>query len=103
MPAGVSPEQVLGGERFPVHLRVQVDEQPAVERVYRPGGLRREGQVHGWESWLVSPGTHNVRIWLMDDGATWRTVFTGVVEVEAGYVRSLDYDEESGMFVVPRP
>ncbi len=103
LPAGVSPEQVLGGERFPVHLRVQVDGQPAIERVYRPGGLRREGQVHGLESWPVSPGSHNVRIWLMDDGATWRLVFAGVVEVEAGHVRSLDYDEELGAFVLSQP
>ncbi len=102
LPASVSPEQVLGGERFPVRLRVEIDGRPVVERVYRPGGLRREGQVYGLESWSVPPGEHQVRLWLMDDETTWRPVFSGIVEVKPGRVRTLTYDEEAAGFDLAR-
>jgi NAD-dependent dihydropyrimidine dehydrogenase PreA subunit len=100
LPAGVSPDQVLGSKRFPVHLRIQVDEGPVWERIYQPGGLRHEGTVYGIESWSLPPGRHQLRIWLMDDETTWRVVFTGPVEIAAGRVRTLLYDEERARFVL---
>lgn len=102
LPASVSPEQVLGGERFPVRLRVEIDGRPVLERVYRPGGLRREGQVYGLESWPLPPGKHQVHLWLMDDETTWRPVFSGLVEVKAGHVRTLAYDEATAAFALVR-
>jgi ferredoxin len=100
LPPGVSVQQVVGGERFPVHLRLQVDEGPVIERVYRPGGLRREGQVYGLESLALPPGNHQLRLWVMDDGANWRPVFAGPVDVEPGRVRILQYDEDLATFVL---
>ncbi len=100
LPKGVSPVQLLGGERFPVRLRVQINEEPVVERVYHPGGLRREGTVYGLESWSLPPGSHQVRLWMMDDGKTWRVVFHGDVALEPGRVRTLLYDEELAAFVL---
>jgi len=98
LPKGVAPEQVLGGERFPVHLRVEVDGETVLERTYRPRGLRREGTTYELESWTLPPGNHRVRIWMMDDEETWRSVFDDRVEVEAGRVRTLLYDEERAAF-----
>lgn len=103
LPANVSPEQVLGGERFPVRLRVEIDGQQVMERTYRPGGLRREGQVYGLEWWSVPPGRHEVHLWMMDDGTTWRSVFSGTVDVPAGRVLHLRYQEEDGVFVMEVP
>lgn len=100
LPENVAPEQVLGGERFPVRLRTQIDDHPVVERVYRPGGLRREGQVYGLVSWSLPPGSHQVRLWIMDDERTWRPVFFGPVAVEAGRVHSLRYDKGKATFIL---
>ena len=98
LPDSVAPEQVLGGERFPVHLRVEVDGKTVLERTYRPRGLRREGITYGLESWTLPPGSYRIRIWMMDDGEAWRLVFDDRVEVEAGRVRTLLYDEEGAVF-----
>ena len=99
LPANVSPEQVLGGERYPVRLRVEIDGEQVLERTYRPGGLRREGQVYGLEWWPIPPGRHEVHLWMMDDGTTWRSVFAGTVNVPPSRVLSLRYQEESEAFV----
>jgi len=103
LPENVPPEQVLGGERFPVRLRIEIDGTTVLERTYRPGGLRREGQVYGLEWWPVPPGRHEVRLWMMDDETTWRPVFAGSVDVPAGSVRLLRYHEETGTFAVDAP
>ena len=99
LPSNISPEQVLGSERFPVRLRVEIDGERVLERTYQPGGLRREGQVYGLEWWSVPPGRHTVRIWMMDDGVNWRSVFSGTVDVPAGRALLLRYQEEAGTFV----
>jgi hypothetical protein len=98
LPQGVDPALVLGGERFPVRLRVAIDGQPAIERLYQPAGLRREGSVYGLEAWWLAPGAHPLEISLMDDNATWRTAFTGTVNLAAGQSAVLIYDPDSKMF-----
>lgn len=98
LPPGVDPTLVLGGERFPVRLRVRLDGQPAIERLYQPAGLRREGSVYGLETWWLPPGAHQVEISLMDDNTNWRTVFAGAVEITAGQSAVLIYDPDSKMF-----
>ncbi|RMF27862.1 MAG: hypothetical protein D6759_16905 [Chloroflexi bacterium] len=81
-----------------MHLRVEVDGETVLEHTYRPRGLRREGTTYGLESWTLPPGNHRVRIWMMDDGEAWRSIFDDWVEVEAGRVRTLLYDEERAAF-----
>jgi hypothetical protein len=98
LPAGVDPALVLGGERFPVQVRVLVDGLPVIERAYRPGGLRREGSVYGIETWWLAPGAYLVEIGLMEDGANWRTAFAGRLTIASGQAQVLVYDASRGMF-----
>lgn len=102
LPANVSPEQVLGGERFPVRLRMEVDGEQVFEQLYSPRGLRREGAIFGLEARSLSPGSYEVNLWMMDDETIWQPVFAGPVEIEAGRVKTLIYDEEQAVFIACR-
>ena len=75
------PEHLVGGERFPVRIRLEIDGAIVAEREYQPGGLRREGAANGLETWPLIPGRHHVRLWMMDDGATWRETFAGPIDL----------------------
>lgn len=100
LPPNVDPAQVLGGERFPVQVQVLVDGAPVLERSYRPRGLRREGSVYGLEDWWVQPGEHHLAINLMDDGATWRTVFSDTMTIAPGAAQILYFVHDQDKFVV---
>lgn len=98
LPSNIEPAQVLGGERFPVRLRLEVDGEPVLETMYKPRGLRHEGTMYGLETWWLPPGEHFVQIWLMDDELEWRSAFADTLEVKAGHVSGLVYDEVKGIF-----
>lgn len=99
--AGGAPiPPALGGERFPVHMTLEIDGVKVAEREYAPAGLRRDGAAIGLGEWTVAPGQHQVRVAVMDDGATWRTGFAGSVVVGAEEVVILTYDADRGMFEV---
>jgi hypothetical protein len=98
LPPGVDPAAVLGGERFPVQLQLEVDGERVLERSYRPGGLRREGSVYALETWWLRPGQHALLVRLMDDGAGWRTAFAGTVALEPGQALVLVYDAARAAF-----
>jgi hypothetical protein len=100
LPEGVSAEQVLGGERYPVQLRLEVDGESILEESYSPSGLRREGASSGLESLWLAPGSYQVSLWMMDDGESWREVFTGPVEIETQQVSILAYDKEQDAFLL---
>lgn len=99
LPPGVTAEQVLGGERYPVRLRVEMDGKVVLDRTYSPAGLRHEGLTYAVEDLPVANGNHRLRVLLMDDGKTWRTAFDGPVTLSAGRVFSVVYDEEADRFV----
>ncbi|MCZ7572883.1 MAG: hydrogenase iron-sulfur subunit [Ardenticatenaceae bacterium] len=99
LPPGVTSQQLLGGERFPVNLRIEIDGDRVLERGYRPSGLRKEGAVYGVETVRLAPGRHQVTLQIMDDGATWHPAFSDSLDVGAGQVRILKYDEEQALFV----
>ncbi len=103
LPPGVSAGQVLGGERYPVALRVEVDGQVLWEGEYEPSGLRNEGLSYAFEELTLAPGNHRVRVTMMDDGQTWRTVFEGEIPFDAGRVWTLVWDDEAGRFVPMEP
>ncbi len=99
LPPGVSAEQVLGGERYPVQLRVEVDGQVIHEGVYRPGGLRREGLTYAVEDVRLGNGKHRVRVMMKDDdNGEWRPVFEQTLQLQGGRVVTLVYDEGSDTF-----
>jgi NAD-dependent dihydropyrimidine dehydrogenase PreA subunit len=98
LPDNVDPSQVLGGERFPVQIRLIVDGETVSESVYKAGGLRHEGSIYAIETWNTTPGEHDVEIWLNDNDADWRLVFEGVVAVPSEGVAGLFYDRVLGMF-----
>lgn len=99
LPKGVDPAAILGGERFPIGLRLTVDGQPALDRSYRPRGLRREGAIYRMEDWWLAPGAHQVEIQISDDNATWRTVFAQSLDIAPGETRLLNFDPAVDAFV----
>ena len=103
LPPGLTEAQVLGGERYPVHLRVEIDGSLAWEGTYRPSGLRREGLAYALENVPLTPGNHFIRIQIMDDDTTWRTVFAGNLRIPKGRVITLLYDEEQDAFRILSP
>lgn len=100
LPPGVDPAAILGAERFPVGLRVEVDGRTGFERLYRPRGLRREGAIYGSESLWLTPGEHTIVIAINDDNTTWRTVFTQTLTISSGQVVILNYDPDMDGFVI---
>ena len=70
-----------------------------LEEHYRPRGLRREGSVYGLEHWWLEPGDHDVEIQLMDDGATWRTVFAEPLAIAPGDAQILYFVHDRDLFV----
>lgn len=103
LPEGVTPEQVLGGERFPVRIRLTIDGEPAFSRTYTAGGLRHEGVIYAIESLTLTPGSHRVRVEVIDDGSTWQPAFHGTVDVEAGRVKTLLFKSEQETFMLYEP
>lgn len=98
IPENIDPAMVLGGERFPVGLRVAVDDEVLLEKIYEPRGLRHEGAVYEQEALWLAPGGYAVAIWLMDDDVVWRPVFTQTVTVVDGEVHTLIFNELEGKF-----
>ncbi|NOX64026.1 MAG: 4Fe-4S dicluster domain-containing protein [Chloroflexi bacterium] len=103
LPENVDPSTVLGGERFPVQLRLFVDGELVLENTYRPSGLRREGSSAGLETWWLPPGEHDIEIMLNDDGANWRTVYSQRVTIQPGEALILYYDDDNDVFVKVKP
>ena len=100
LPDNVDPSQVLGGERFPVQIRLVVDGEIVLETVYEAGGLRNEGSVYAIETWDTVPGEHDIEVWLNDNEAEWWIAFDGVVDVPSGGVTGLFFNRIEQMFEV---
>ncbi len=98
LPPGVSAEQVLGGERYPVHLQLRVDGRTVHEGTYYPGGLRHEGLTYAVEDIKMQNGQHRIEVLMKDDDQAWRPVFEGTLHLQSGRVLTLVYDEERGVF-----
>jgi NAD-dependent dihydropyrimidine dehydrogenase PreA subunit len=92
---------LLGGERLPVRIRLDVDGAQVMEREYDPGGLHRDGAAYGLEEWSVPPGKHQIRVLIMDDDEHWRVGFDAAVSVSAGQVAILAYDADARVFRLP--
>jgi len=101
LPQGVRPEDVLGAERYPVYVELDLDGRPHLRKTYSPGGLRRDGLIYALEEVLLPPGDHQVEIRLDDAGGQQlRTVYQGVVEIKPAQVRVLIFDAQAQTFIL---
>jgi hypothetical protein len=91
-------EQVLGGERYPVQLRLQVDGGAEINREFGAGGLGKDGTIYGVDAWMLPAGKHQIELWMNDDGKDWRPVFSDALQVDAGRVRLLTFDATRFIF-----
>ncbi|KPL87676.1 4Fe-4S dicluster domain-containing protein [Ardenticatena maritima] len=103
LPAGVSAEQILGGERHPVRLRLDIDGQTILDKTYAPSGIHKDGEVIVVEQLSLTPGAHTVHIWLMDDEQTWRYEAEKRIDIQPLQVVTLTFDEEAAAFVFTLP
>lgn len=99
LPENVDIADVVGGERFPVELRVTIDGEALETISYGAAGIRSGGRAFGLESWWLDPGTHLVKIEIRDDGETWRVAYDATVEILAGRSLNLAYVEGEDRFV----
>ena len=107
LPAHMRPqsaERARTGRRRDTVLRVALDGREALERTYRPGGLRRDGPTFAYEELAVAAGRHHLLVTLADRGGeasgrpqrgTWR--LEQVVEIRPGQVVLVELSEETGL------
>ena len=100
LPPNVDPATILGGERFPVQLRLIVNDDIVFEQRFEPGGLRSEGTIYATETHWLSPDSYHVVIEMIDDGGDWRTVFDDMVQIDGGRVIGLLWQEGAGQFEI---
>ena len=100
LPPNVDPATILGGQRFPVQVRLLVDGDVAWEEVFEPGGLRGEGTIYAAETHWLTAGDHHIVVEMNDDGAGWRAVFDEMRAVEPDVVLQLLWQEDTRQFVI---
>jgi len=98
LPPGVSPEQFMGGERYPVQVQLEVDGEIVLDETFQPGGIRHESAIYGFANWRLPSGEHHLRVLVKDDDGDFRTSFDEIVEIGQEQVRTLTYEEETGLF-----
>ncbi len=96
--ATVDPSRILGGERFPVGVRLFSDGELLLEEVFEARGLRNEGEIDGFSSVRLDPGSRQIEIYLQDDGGDWRLLFDQVVEFDLAGVVTFIYDQSADRF-----
>ena len=100
LPEGVTAEQVLGGARFPIEMQLLVDGDQIQAWTFQPSGLHKEGATYALENIWLAPGNYNVSLRMMDDGESWREVFSGPVTVGEGRAAVLTYTQSENAFTL---
>ena len=103
LPPNVDPATVLGGQRFPVGLRLYVDGALVLERQYEAGGWRNEGAIFAVEEYGLAPGSHRIIVELTDDGGSWQEVFASQLAVDAGTAATLIWQAAERQFSLSIP
>jgi coenzyme F420-reducing hydrogenase delta subunit len=88
----------ISREKSPVRLRVMLGEDVVWDRVYRPGGISKDGPSVGAVRLPVSAGTHWVTIQMADtaDSEIWTQRWAQEVRFEENRIRVLLFDIRSG-------
>lgn len=100
LPPNVDPVTILGGQRFPLQLKMTINGATVLERTYEASGLRSEGAVYATETHWLQPGSYHVVITLADDGSSGRTVFDNTLLLEEKQMARLFWQEAKGTFEV---
>ncbi len=100
LPDNIDPSMVLGGERFPILLRVVVDGETMLEETYEASGLRKEGSVFAQEAIWLAPGEYDVKILMNDNGSEWLPVYSDKITIPDGGVSRLLFDDIEGRFIL---
>ncbi len=100
LPPNVDPSTILGGERFPLLLRLSVNGEIMESFEYEPSGFRKEGTIYAIETVWLSPDKYDVMVEMVDDGGEWQVVFDERVRVDAGRVHTLFWQESIAEFVL---
>jgi hypothetical protein len=98
LPVHMRGELPIAGRRFPVRMRIAIDGETALERTYRPGGLRRDGASTGLERLRVDPGEYELRVQIGSTGDRneWSYEWSGRLVLEEGVRRVLLFDAAHG-------
>jgi ferredoxin len=96
--ATVDPSQILGGERFPVEVRLTSDGELVLEEAFEARGLRNEGEIDGFTRISIAPGTHLIEIMMRDDGEEWRSLFQAEVDFSRAEAVTFIYDQSADLF-----
>lgn len=100
LPEGADPAKIFGGEHYPMSVRVLIDGEVVLDKVYEPSGISGNGRIAGLEFLEVETGLHQVEIFIKDDSDEFRAVFSGEVIFEKGKVQVLAYDDSNDVFVL---
>lgn len=100
LPPGVSAEQFLGGEKFPILVQLEVDGQVVLSDIFQAGGIRHESAIYGFASWHLPIGEHHLRLFLKDDDGDFRNLFDEIVLLAPEQVRTLTYDAQEDKFII---
>lgn len=102
LPEGASVEaaQILGGRKFPVEIRVELNGKIALEHTFEPRGLRKVGEISGVELLDLAPGDYLIQISINDDENGWRILFSDHIAIEAGSIYTFLYDQPTDTFII---
>lgn len=98
LPPGVSPEQFMGGERYPVRVWLEVDGELILDETFQPGGVRHESAIYGFAVRRLPAGLHHLRVLVNDDDGEARVLFDQPVEFGSGQVRTLTFEQDLDAF-----
>lgn len=89
-------------ERSPVQVRVELDGQLLVDRVYEPAGLSRDGAASGYWRTPITSGAHRLVVSLRDDVRPDAPVYRreADLDVRPGQIVLIDFKPEQGGVVI---
>ncbi len=100
LPENADAEKIFGGRHYPIRARLFVDGHLALDKEFKPSGISGNGRIYGLEFLVVSPGTHWIEIWLKDEEADFRQVYSGWQEFTPSRVLVFAYNEQTDQFEV---
>ena len=100
LPSNVDPATILGGQRFPLQLRLTINGEIVQEFEYEPSGIRKEGTIYAIETAWLEPDNYDVIVEMVDDGGDWRIVFDEIVGISAGTIQALFWQESEAQFIL---